>query len=69
MLPRKSWLLPEYQASISRPFTEVFFSSRRSIATSLPSRMRNGTPSRTAAAITVTRSGAFSASAPMPSSR
>jgi hypothetical protein len=44
MLPPKGWVLPEYHRSISPPRRLVVFSSRRSAATTLPSRIRYGSP-------------------------
>ena len=46
MLPPKSWVLPEYQASIVLPFLLNFLTRSRSVSTTLPSSTRRVTSPR-----------------------
>jgi hypothetical protein len=57
-VPAGPVVLPEYQASISLPFTLVTCSDRRSVANSFPSRSTKGAPSSRARSRASCRSGA-----------
>jgi hypothetical protein len=65
--PPGRWCLPEYQASISSPFTLVTCSASRSVLNSLPSRITKAAPSCRARSRASCRSGAWSARTPVPS--
>lgn len=69
MLPPKSWVLPEYQASMTRPFLLVFLLFSRSEATTLPSRTTCDQPSAATLASAADNSGAWAASTSIASSR
>ena len=68
MLPPKACVLPEYQRSISLPFLLVVFSFSRSVATTLPSRIRYGSSCSLAASRASARPGARAARTSMISS-
>lgn len=69
MVPPKSGVLPEYQASIVVPFVLIFLTRSRSVSTTLPSRITCDQASVRPRASASCRSGAWAASTSMASSR
>jgi hypothetical protein len=69
MFPPKSWVFPGYHKSMTSPLRLTVFSRHRSVSTTLPSRIRYGTPSARTRSSASCKPGARAATTSITSSR